>query len=143
MVYLAQTDTTVGFLSFCDKKLAKVKGRDPKQKTLKVVDSFNTLKEKVRVPNRYKKRLRRSKKTTYIYPNGLSFRVVDPNSDHHSFVKKFGTLFSTSANRTKKDFEEDFAVKNSDIVLYTKDGFNQNRSSTIYKINNKKIIRLR
>ena len=143
LVYLVQTDTTVGFLSVDDKKLSSIKQRDLNQKTLQVVDSFDTLKNKIRVPNKRKNLVRRSKQTTFIYPNGLSFRVVEKNSNHHKFIKKFKCLYSTSANITKKDFDETFAVNYSDIILYNKYGFLQTKSSTIYKINNNKIKRLR
>ncbi|MEA3383981.1 MAG: Sua5 YciO YrdC YwlC family protein [Campylobacterota bacterium] len=143
LVYLVQTDTTVGFLSSNDKKLSTIKQRDIKQKTLQVVDSLATLKTKVRVPNKQKNTVRRAKQTTFIYPNSLSFRVVNINSHHHKFIKKFGCLYSTSANITKQDFEEKFATDNADIILYNKDQFSQTVSSSIYKINNKKIKRIR
>ena len=143
MVYLAQTDTTVGFLSNDDKKLAKIKGRDAKQKTLQVVDSFKNLTTITRVPKNRRKQLRRSKRTTYIYPNGLSFRVVEKHHIHNNLIKKYACLYSTSANKTKKDFNESFALKNADIILYTKDGFYESKSSSIYKITNKKRKRIR
>jgi tRNA A37 threonylcarbamoyladenosine synthetase subunit TsaC/SUA5/YrdC len=54
-VYLTQTDTTVGFLCNNDKKLSGIKKRPISQKILQVVDSFSTLKQKVRVPNQFKK----------------------------------------------------------------------------------------
>ncbi|MEA3554630.1 MAG: Sua5 YciO YrdC YwlC family protein, partial [Campylobacterota bacterium] len=102
LVYLVQTDTTVGFLSSNDKKLSCIKQRDTNQKTLQVVDSFKTLQTKVRVPKKRKSMLRKSKHTTFIYSNGLSFRVVDKDSLHWSFIKKFKCLYSTSANITKQ-----------------------------------------
>ena len=143
LVYLVQTDTTVGFLSSNDKKLSSIKRRDINQKTLQVVDSFNTLKTKVRIPNRQKNIVRRSKLTTFIYPNSLSFRVIDTASNHHKFIEKFGCLYSTSANITKKNFDKSFAIEYSDIILYNKFDFLQTKSSTIYKINNNKIKKLR
>ncbi len=143
LVYLVQTDTTIGFLSSDDKKLSAIKQRDSNQKTLQVVDSLDILKTKVRVPNNFKNIVRKSKKTTFIYPNGLSFRVVDKNSHHYKFIKKFKNLYSTSANITKKDFDESFAVEYSDIILYNQFGFSQKQSSTIYKINNTKIKKIR
>ena len=143
LVYLVQTDTTVGFLSSNDKKLSTIKRRDINQKILQVVDSFDTLKKQIRVPSIHKNRLRRSKQTTFIYPNGMSFRVVNKNSHHHKFIKKFKCLYSTSANVTKRNFDESFAVNYSDVVLYNSDGFSETKSSTIYKINNNKVKKLR
>ncbi len=143
LVYLSQTDTTVGFLSNDDKKLSNIKKRDLNQKILKVVDSLETLKQKVRVPNNKKNLVRRFKQTTFIYPNGLSFRVVDKNTNHYKFIKKFNALSSTSANLTKRKFDFAFAEKNADIILYNKIGFKEIKSSTIYKINNKNIQKIR
>ena len=143
MVYLAQTDTTVGFLSVDDKVLAKIKCRDTKQKTLQVVDSLQSLTKIIRVPSKRKKQIRRSKKTTYIYPNGLSFRVVEKDHLHNNFIKKFSCLYSTSANKTRENFNEKFALNSVDIIVYAKDGFYQSESSTIYKINKTKIKRIR
>ncbi len=142
-IYLVQTDTTVGFLSSNDQKLADIKQRDTKQKTLQVVDSFKTLKKYTRIPQKLKRKVRYSKKTTFIYPNKSAFRVIDKDSYHHSFINKFKCLYSTSANITKQNFEEKFAFEYSDIILYNKHFFSQNQSSSIYKINNIKIKKLR
>lgn len=143
LVYLVQTDTTVGFLSCDNIKLSQIKKRASKQKTLMVLDSFRTLKSKTRVPKKYKKFIRKSKFTTIIYPNLSSFRVIDKSNKHFDFIKRFKYLYSTSANITKKDFNQEFAVENSDIILYTKDGFSQTKSSSIYKINKNKIKKVR
>ncbi|MEA2019779.1 MAG: Sua5 YciO YrdC YwlC family protein [Campylobacterota bacterium] len=142
-VYLVQTDTTVGFLSADDKKLSLIKQRDEKQKTLQVVDSFKTLKQFVRVPKQYRRRVRRSKTKTFIYPNNIGFRVIDKDTNHQNFIKKFGCLYSTSANITKGNFDISFAVENSDIVIYQKDGFLETNPSSIYKVYKKKLKRLR
>ncbi len=40
LVYLVQTDTTVGFSSFDDEKLSNIKQRPSNQKILKTLDSF-------------------------------------------------------------------------------------------------------
>ena len=69
LVYLVQTDTTVGFSSINDEKLSATKQRDKNQKNLKTVDSFNTLKEFTRIPKKYNKLVRNSIKSTFIYPN--------------------------------------------------------------------------
>ena len=143
LVYLVQTDTTVGFLSNNNKKLSSIKQRDQNQKILQVVDRLSTLKLKVRVPNNRKNSLRRSNLATFIYPNGLSFRVVDKTTQHHKYINKFKCLYSTSANITKKEFNESFAVQNSDIILYNNQDFKEMKASSIYKINNFKIKKLR
>lgn len=143
LTYLTQTDTTVGFLSSDDKRLCSAKQRDPNQKTLQVVNNYFTLQKYVRVPQKYKKFVRRAKTTTIIYPNKLAFRVVDTNSAHQNFLSKFNIMYSTSANKTQNRFDENYAVQNSDIIVYTKDGFSEKQASSIYKINNTKIKKIR
>ncbi len=142
-VYLTQTDTTVGFLSNDSLTLSKIKKRDSEQKILRAVQDFKILQNYTRVPGKFKKKVRNSQKTTFIYPNGDSFRVVAKDDVHQNFLKKFHILYSTSANITQKEFDEDFAVQNSDIVVLTKQGFQNTGSSKIYKINNQVIKKIR
>lgn len=143
LVYLTQTDTTVGFLSQNDKKLCGVKERDQQKKILQVVNSFHTLKKHLRVPTKYKKLIRRARMSTFIYPNKLAFRVVDNNSSHQNFLLKFHTMYSTSANKTQNSFNEEFAEEKSDIIVYTKDNFTETKASNIFKINKSKIRKIR
>ncbi len=143
LVYLTQTDTTVGFLSSDNKKLCTIKNRPTTQKTLRVVDSFKTLTTHTRIPKQQRKLIRNSKNTTFIYPNGESFRVVDKDCLHHKFIKKFGTLYSTSANLTGEKFDIEFAAKNSDIEVLTNKKYFESNSSNIIKINKSKLIQLR
>jgi len=140
--YLAQTDTTVGFLSRDFKKLNKIKKRDINKKVLIEVDSLTTLKNFVRVPNKFKKKVRRAKKTTFIYPKGDSFRVVK-DKNHLKFLKKFRWMYSTSANLSGKKFDKLWVFKVVDIVVEDKRGFFEGKPSTIYKVNNYKIKKIR
>lgn len=140
-VFLAQTDTTVGFVSNSFDKLSKIKGRS--KKTLEVVSSFSILSKNTRVPNKFKNRVRRSKKTTFIYPNKKAFRVVEDDCIHNNFLKKFGKLYSTSANFTGKSFEFSFAYEKSDIIVENKLGFCETTPSKIFKLNKDKIVRIR
>lgn len=143
LVYLVQTDTTVGFSSSDDEKLSSIKQRSSKQKILQTIDSFSTLKQKTRIPNRYKKRIRKSKKTTFIYPNTNSFRVIDKNDEFHPFIKKFQSLYSTSANKTAHSFDYTFASTHCDIDVETKKGFVETYASSIYKVSKRKIKKIR
>jgi tRNA A37 threonylcarbamoyladenosine synthetase subunit TsaC/SUA5/YrdC len=142
-VYLAQSDTTVGFLSSDDKNLSRIKQRSTKQKTLQVVDSFKTLKQNTRIPNRFKNKIRRSKKTTFIYPNGDSYRVVFSDNQHHNFIKKVKKMYSTSANITKQNFEEEFAKDNSDIDVVCQKNYFEGKPSTIIKLHKIQSIKIR
>lgn len=142
-VYLVQTDTTVGFSSSDDEKLSVVKQRPTTQKILQTVDSFSTLKQKTRVPKKYKKIIRKSKKTTFIYPNRSSFRVIDKNDIFYSFIKKYHSIYSTSANQTSKSFDYDFAFSSADVIVHNSQGFFETASSSIYNLSTKRIKKIR
>lgn len=143
LIYLIQTDTTVGFLSNNDEKLAMIKNRPILQKTLRVVDSFKTLKTYVRVPNQHKKMVRNSKKTSFIYPKGESFRVVDKNCQHHKFVKKFGSIYSTSANESGAKFDINFVTKRCDVEVLTNKKYFECDASSIIKFGKTQYIKIR
>lgn len=143
LVYLAQTQTTVGFLSNDNTKLANTKKRPVSQKMLCEVDSFKTLTSKTRVPKKHRKMVRNSKLTTFIYPDGNSYRVVDKDSNHYRFLKKFGCLYSTSANITGEDFDEEYAVKSADVVVASAEGFAQKQSSKMIKLSKSSMKRIR
>lgn len=143
LVYLVQTDTTVGFSSSSDEKLSLLKQRPQTKKILNTVDSFSTLNKNTRVPKKFRKKVRNSKKTTFIYPNGHSFRVVDKNSDFYNFIHKFGVLYSTSANKTTEKFERDFAQNGAEIIVEDKRGFYETKASTIIKLSKKQSLKLR
>lgn len=141
-VFLVQTDTTVGVLSKSDKKLAKVKNRDEKQPFLMSVASFKELKDEVRVPCKFKKNIRRVKRKTFIYPNRKAFRVVKDNP-HHRFLKRFGWMYSTSANQTGCEFDFSWIKDRVDIIVYDAKGFSQKSPSPLYRLSRKKMRRLR
>jgi len=142
MIYLAQTDTTVGFLSDSKEELAKAKRRDPTQPFIICVSDFRKLKKLTRIPQKHKKLVRRSKKTTFVYPDNLAIRVVK-TGEHHNFLKKFEYLFSTSANRHKEEFSLPFALKSADVIISPIGGFRVDSASTIVKLskNRKKVLR--
>ena len=141
-IYLAQTDTTVGFLSQNREILNKIKNRPFDQPVLKEIDSLETLKKFVRVPNVYKNRIRRSTKTTFIFLNGESFRVVK-DKKHLEFLRKFNWMYSTSANLHGEKFKESWAREKADVVVENKRGFFEGKASTIYKLGKHKIKKIR
>jgi hypothetical protein len=110
---------------------------------LRVVDSFKTLKQHTRVPKNMRKLIRNSKKTTFIYPNKNSFRVIDKLSHHHKFINKFKVLYSTSANETNKHFKLDYARYHSDIEVIDKKDFTESNSSKIFLISKNKLLKIR
>ena len=141
-IYLTQTDTTIGFLSKNYKRLNQIKHRNINKKVLREVDSLTTLKMFIRVPNKFKKRVRRAKKTTFIYPNGNSFRVIKDET-HLRFLKKFKWMYSTSANLSTQKFNKKWAINRADVIVENKCGFFEGKASNIYKVNNFKIKKIR
>lgn len=75
-VFLAQSDTTAGFLCANPKKLNRLKKRDENQKILLALSDFIELKKRFRIPPFAKKMVRNARKTSFVLPNGRSFRVV-------------------------------------------------------------------
>ncbi len=141
-LYLTRTDTTVGFLSQDSERIAKAKARDPRQPFLCCVASFDALKKRTRVPKAYRKSVRRAKKTTWIYPNKKAIRVVF-DAEHRRFLKRFGFMYSSSANKTGENFDEAYAKEAADIIVEDAKGFLAGEPSQIYQIGRRKRTRLR
>ena len=139
LIYLVQTNTTIGFLSQNLEKLNKIKNRPPNKKFLKVVSEYSLL---PRTPKKHRKRIRRTpNNNTYIIKNE-AYRVIT-ESHHREFLKKFKWMYSSSANESGKNFDEEFAIKNADILVIDKRGYFESEPSKIFKINKIKIKRLR
>ncbi len=142
LVYLVQTDTTVGFLSQSARKLAEKKGRSPERPFLKAVPRFEDVATIGRVPSAHRNMVRRSKKTSFILPSGLSFRVVqDPG--HRDFIEKCGWCYTTSANLHGEPFDEAIAKELCDVVVESKDGFSDKAPSAIWRLRRLKKERIR
>lgn len=141
-LYLVQTDTTVGFLSNDSAKLARTKQRSSDKPFLRVYDTLRTLKsEHTRVPNRFKRDLRRAKATTFVVKH-QAFRVIKDNIHTH-FISRFGSLLSTSANLSGAHFERDFAQIHADVIVEDARGFYELTPSRIYKLGHYRKERLR
>ena len=141
-VFLAQCDTTAGFLSRNPQKLNRIKSRPLHQKVLIEVVSLESLKFLVRVPIKHKNRVRRAKYTTFIYPNTKAIRLVQ-DERHLRFLKFHKMLYSTSANPTNESFNEQWAKSHCDVIVLDKQGFAQKPASKVYRINDSKIQRRR
>ncbi len=142
LVYLVQTETTVGFLSQNSEKLATSKQRNKKQPFIRCVDSLETLKEFARVPTKFKNRVRRQKQTTFVYQNSEALRVIKDET-HLKFLKKLKWAYSSSANLTGEKFDESYAKQKADIIVEDERGFFESKASQMIKINQKKARRLR
>ncbi|MBF7042632.1 Sua5 YciO YrdC YwlC family protein [Campylobacter volucris] len=140
MIYLAQTDTTAGFLSKDLKSLNSLKKRSLNKPCLITTAKFSELQKLTRIPKHFKNTIRKSKKTTFIYPNKKAIRVVKDHP-HEQFLKKFDWLYSTSANEHGKKFNRIWAMQNCDIAV--DEVFFEMSASKIFKLRGTKKIRLR
>ncbi len=140
--FLVQTDTTVGLLSKDSSKLSNIKQRDLKKPFLKSVSSFKELKKETRVPQKFKKIIRRKQKTTFVYPNKLAVRVVK-SSPHQVFLKRFGWFYSTSANKSGENFDFNYIKDKVDIIVFSPLGFLGKSSSALFVLDKEHIRRQR
>jgi len=129
-LFLTQTDTTVGFVSQDASKIDRAKRRLPNKHYIRVVNSLETLKNFTRVPNIHKNRLRRAKRTTFIMPNGLSFRVVK-DTKHNILLDRVKWLYSSSANLSGAEYDELYAKENTEVIVATPQG-KRGEASKIY-----------
>ncbi len=140
MIYLAQTDTTAGFLSKDLKELNALKGRAKNQPCLITSAKFSELQSLVRIPNKFKNLVRRAKKTTFIYPNIKAIRIVK-ECKHAKFLEKNGYFYSSSANKHGQKFDEIWARSVADIVV--DEVFFESTPSKIIKLNRKRLKKIR
>lgn len=101
-VFLAQSDTTAGFLCANPKKLNRLKKRDENQKILLALSDFIELKKRFRIPLFAKKMVRNARKTSFVLPNGRSFRVVK-KPQRISMERKRESRESRESNKKKSN----------------------------------------
>lgn len=163
-VFLAQCDTTAGFLSKNQARILEIKNSPKDKAILRESCDLAHIKVLSRIPRILQKHLRRAKKTTFIFDNNLSFRVVGESCElnneshlrgesreshksstnlHHKFLKRFGTLFSSSANQKGKKFERNFALNCADIIVSDNRGFFEDSPSSIFRVKKSKIRKIR
>lgn len=142
LVYLAQTETTAGFLSQNDEALIQTKNRPSGKSFLMSVDSLKTLRTFTKVPKAHRQFIRRAKKTTFAYPCGRAIRVVKDET-HLEFLRKLRWSYSTSSNPSGQRFNEDFAKEKADVIVFTCKGFFESTPSSIYRLGKRKMRRVR
>ena len=139
LVFLTHTDTTIGFVSQNKDKLDDIKRRPRDKKYIKAVNSLSTLKKSTRVPTKYKNRVRRANKTTFII-NQNSYRVIKDKT-HLVLLNRLKWAYTTSANLSGDKYNEAFAKAKADVIISS---FKQNSvASSIYKIGRDKIQKIR
>lgn len=141
-IFLTQTDTTAGLLCTNPTKLNLIKSRPQNQPIILESASLQILKSLVRVPKAHRNRVRRAKKSSFIYGRNIAIRLVF-DEIHLRFLKHFGALYSTSANQSQKRFNQKWAINKSDIVIYDERELCECVASKMYKINRIRIQRRR
>ena len=140
LVFLTQTDTSIGFVSQNAERLTQIKQRPPHKHYIKAVNSLQTLKIFTRVPSSHKNRVRRATKTTFIMPAGHSYRLIqDPQ--HLLLLNRLIWAYTTSANLSDQPYDETFAKEAADVMILPLKSNSQ--VSNIYKINHRTIKRIR
>lgn len=140
-ILLAQTDTTVGFLSQDAKRLEKIKMRPNDKPFLKVYAELQHLKNAIRIPSSHRHRVRYSKKTTFVVKN-QAFRLVQ-EGQHSNLIHPYGWLYSTSANESGKNYNSEFCKSVCDWIIEDERGLHEAPSSKIYQLTQTRVKRLR
>jgi tRNA A37 threonylcarbamoyladenosine synthetase subunit TsaC/SUA5/YrdC len=140
LVFLTQTDTTIGFVSQNADRLSDIKQRPPHKHYIKAVNSLHTLEIFTRVPKIHKNRVRKSHKTTFIMPNGHSYRVIQ-DKHHLLLLDRLGWAYTSSANLSNESYDEHFAHTMADVIIGPLKEITQ--ASHIYKLGTHTIKRIR
>lgn len=144
MLYLAQTDTTAGFLSKDEKEINKAKNRALNTPCILTTAFFSELLAFVRVPKAHKNLVRKAKKTSFIYPNLKAIRVIQFGK-HAEFLRRFGYFFSSSANPHGQKFDAKLAreitLKNGGQII--DETLFEGKPSRILKLSKRKIRKMR
>ena len=140
-LYLTKTDTTIGFVSQDSSKIDIAKKRLPNKHYIRVVNSLKSLKSFTRVPPKYKNRIRRSKQTTFIMPNGNSFRVVK-SSKHNLLLDRLKWVYSSSANLSGEKYNNEYASSVAEVIISEPNSRDTN-ASKIYRLGFSRIKSIR
>lgn len=140
-ILLAQTDTTVGFLSQDAKRLEEIKRRAGNKPFLKVYAELKVLRYDIRIPAIHKHRVRHSRKTTFIVKNQAFRYVSDP--EHARLIQPYGWLYSTSANESGQKFEPLFCRTVSDVIIEDSRGLHEQSASKIFILKTTHLKQLR
>jgi len=139
-LFLSATDTTIGFLSQDPRLLDRAKQRPPTKHYITVYPSLTIMKRDFRLPSGMRRRVRQSRRTTFIHPGGESFRIIrDPR--HCLLLERLGWAYSSSANLSGRSFDEAYARSVADIIVEPLGA--PGLPSAILKIGRKRIRRIR
>ncbi|MDD2782327.1 hypothetical protein [Sulfuricurvum sp.] len=140
-IFLAQTDTTVGFLSQDAKRLEEIKMRSGDKPFLKVYAQLKILHHDIRIPSAHKNRIRNTHKTTFIIKNKAFRYVSDP--EHAALIRPYGWLYSTSANKSGEHYDPTFCHHAADWIIEDHRRLHEAGASRIYKLGRTRLVRVR
>lgn len=139
-VFLTQTDTTIGFISQDPDRLTQIKQRPPYKYYITAVNSQKTLQHFTRIPSYHHNRVRRSKKTTFVMPDGHSYRLIR-DRHHLLLLNRLKWAYTTSANLSGSNYDEAFAKTSADVIITPLRSAEQ--ASKIYKLGKTTLKRIR
>jgi tRNA A37 threonylcarbamoyladenosine synthetase subunit TsaC/SUA5/YrdC len=138
LVFLTKTDTAIGFVSQNSDKLNEIKKRSSDKQFITTFPSLNNIPSRIPVCHRHI--VRCAVKTSFITPNQKSFRV-SRDKEHNKLLSRLGWAFSTSANLSGHDYDEEFAINCADVIVLP---LKTNSSpSSILKLGKSKIKKVR
>ena len=124
MLYLAQTDTTAGFLSKDEREINKAKGRALQTPCILTMSSLKELASLVRVPKAHKNLVRKAKKTSFIYKktraneNSLDLRdeLADLGGENLGIKGNFKGEFKANSKQ-KENLKDEFTASSNQNTL--------------------------
>ena len=88
MLFLAQTDTTAGFLSKDFREINKAKNRALQTPCILTMAYFSELLSLVRVPKLHKNLVRKARKTSFVYANSSPLRALNDENSNLKAISK-------------------------------------------------------
>ena len=141
-IYLTPTDTTIGFVSQSADRLTTIKHRPPHKHYIKALPTLKQLRTFTRIPEKHKNRVRRSHRTSFVFPNGHSYRVIR-DTPHTQLLKKIAWVYTTSANLSGEEYDERFAQSMADVIVGFPKIDKLTKASKIYKLGINNIQKIR
>ncbi|MBN2826181.1 MAG: Sua5 YciO YrdC YwlC family protein [Campylobacterales bacterium] len=141
LVFLTPTDTTIGFVSQNAAKISRIKERPSNKNYIQALPSLKALKNQTRLPNQYKNLVRRAKKTSFII-QGISYRIIK-NHPHTLLLNRLGWAYTTSANLSGHNYDENFARQSADVIVSFPQKLALQRASNIFRLGKNKMKKIR
>jgi len=140
LLFLTDTDTTVGFLSKDPQRLDRAKKRPASKHYITALPSLKELTARTRIPRKFRSRIRRSRRESYIFPSGRSYRIVR-DARHLLLLRRLKWAYTSSANLSETPFDEAYAREAADVTV---EPLGPPRApSRIYRLGRRKMRRLR